>query len=41
MTGGDVNLLVKKILVGIIVTAIPFLILFGALYFTRLFLNDI
>ena len=39
MTGGDVTLLVKKILVGIVVTAVPFLILFGALYFTRVFLK--
>jgi hypothetical protein len=39
MTGGDVTLLAKKILVGIVVTLIPFLILFGALYFTRVFLR--
>jgi hypothetical protein len=39
MTGNDVTLLIKKILVGIVVTAVPFLILFGGLYFVRLFLN--
>ncbi len=35
MTRSDVTLLVKKILIGIIVTIIPFLILFGGLWITR------
>jgi len=35
MTFSDVPLLGKKILIGIIITVIPFLILFGGLWFTK------
>jgi len=35
MTVSDVNLLTRKILVGIIVTLIPFLILFGGIWLLR------
>lgn len=35
MTINDVSLLGKKILVGIIVTLIPFIIIFGGLWLTR------
>jgi len=31
----DVTLLVKKILVGVVATAVPLLILLGGLHFTR------
>ncbi|WPU96259.1 hypothetical protein SNE25_12095 [Mucilaginibacter sabulilitoris] len=34
MTLSDVNILIKKILVGIIVTIVPFAIIFGGLWFT-------
>lgn len=39
MTLSDVTLLLKKIVVGIIVTLIPFLILFGGLWLTQKLLN--
>jgi hypothetical protein len=35
MTPEDIILLGKKILIGIIVTMIPFLILFGGLWYTQ------
>lgn len=35
MTFDDIILLGKKILIGIIVTMIPFLILFGGLWYTH------
>lgn len=35
MTINDVSLLGKKVLVGIIVTLIPFIIIFGGLWLTR------
>lgn len=35
MTQNDIKLLAKKILVGIIITLIPFLILFGGLWITK------
>lgn len=35
MTTSDVTLLARKILVGIIVTLVPFLILFGGLWLTK------
>jgi uncharacterized membrane protein len=34
MTLTDVNILVKKILVGIIVTIVPFALIFGGLWLT-------
>jgi hypothetical protein len=40
MTFSDVTLLGKKILIGIIITVIPFLILFGGLWFTQKFLSN-
>ncbi len=39
MTTSDVTLLARKILVGIIVTLVPFLILFGGLWLTKNVLN--
>lgn len=39
MTASDVTLLARKILVGIIVTLVPFLILFGGLWLTKNVLN--
>jgi hypothetical protein len=39
MTFSDAILLVKKILIGILVTLIPFLILFGGLWFIQSSLN--
>lgn len=39
MTTSDVTLLARKILVGIIVTLVPFLILFGGLWLTKNMLN--
>jgi len=39
MTFSDVPLLGKKILIGIIITVIPFLILFGGLWLTKKFLS--
>ncbi|MDN3582523.1 hypothetical protein [Mucilaginibacter flavus] len=35
MTLSDVTILGKKILVGIIVTLVPFIIIFGGLYLTQ------
>jgi hypothetical protein len=40
MTLSDIALLGKKILIGIIITIIPFSILFGGLWFTQKFLLD-
>lgn len=40
MTLSDVNLVVKKILVGIIVTLVPFAIVVGGLWLTQKLLND-
>ncbi|MBB3054624.1 hypothetical protein [Mucilaginibacter gotjawali] len=40
MTLSDVTLIGKKILVGIVVTIIPFLIIFGGLWLTRKLLAD-
>jgi hypothetical protein len=40
MTFDDIILLGKKILIGIIVTMIPFLILFGGLRLTQKFLQN-
>jgi len=40
MTLDDIILLGKKILIGIIVTMIPFLILFGGLWFTHKLLQQ-
>jgi hypothetical protein len=40
MSSSDVALLIKKILIGIIITLIPFLILFGGLWFTQSLLSD-
>ncbi|AYB29689.1 hypothetical protein [Chryseolinea soli] len=39
MTASDITLLARKILVGIIVTLVPFLILFGGLWLTKNVLN--
>ena len=35
MTLSDVSLIVKKVLVGIIVTVVPFVIIVGGLWFTQ------
>lgn len=40
MTVSDVKLLGKKILVGIIVTLVPFVIIFGGLWLTQKLLTD-
>lgn len=40
MTVSDFSILGKKILVGIIVTLIPFIIIFGGLYLTQRLLGD-
>jgi len=40
MTVSDVTILGKKILVGIIVTLVPFIIIFGGLWLTRKLLSD-
>lgn len=40
MTLSDVNILVKKILVGIIVTIVPFAIIFTGLWFTPKLLSS-
>jgi len=37
MSLSDIVLLIKKILIGIIITLVPFLILFGGLWFTQTF----
>ncbi|MDB4921518.1 hypothetical protein [Mucilaginibacter sp.] len=39
MTVSDVTILGKKILVGIIVTLVPFIIIFGGLWLTRKLLS--
>ena len=39
MTLADVTILGKKILVGIVVTLVPFIIIFGGLYLTQSFLD--
>jgi hypothetical protein len=39
MTLADVTILGKKILVGIIVTLVPFIIIFGGLYLTQRLLS--
>jgi len=39
MTVSDVTILGKKILVGIIVTMVPFIIIFGGLWLTRQLLS--
>jgi hypothetical protein len=41
MTLSDVSLLGKKILVGIIVTLVPLIIIFGGLWFTPKLLSKI
>lgn len=38
-TLADVTLLLKKILIGILVAVIPFVIIFGGLWITRRFLE--
>jgi hypothetical protein len=40
MTVSDVAILGKKILVGIIVTLVPFIIIFGGLWLTKRLLTD-
>ncbi|MBB6107381.1 hypothetical protein [Mucilaginibacter lappiensis] len=40
MTFNDVSLLGKKILVGVIITLIPFVIIFGGLWLTQKLLSD-
>jgi hypothetical protein len=40
MTLADVSILGKKILVGIIVTLVPFVIIFGGLWLTQKLLTD-
>lgn len=40
MTLSDVSLIGKKILVGIIVTLVPFIIIVGGLYFTQKLLSN-
>jgi hypothetical protein len=40
MTINDVSLLGKKVLVGVIVTLIPFIIIFGGLWLTQRLLSD-
>ncbi|WP_184545184.1 hypothetical protein [Mucilaginibacter sp. FT3.2] len=40
MTLSDVTILGKKILVGIIVTLVPFIIIFGGLYLTQRLLSN-
>lgn len=39
MTLSDVTILGKKVLVGIIVTLVPFIIIFGGLYLTQRLLS--
>ena len=41
MTLSDVNILAKKILVGIVVTIVPFAIIFSGLWFTPRLLDKI
>jgi len=40
MTINDVSLLGKKVLVGIIITIIPFIIIFGGLWLTQKLLSE-
>jgi hypothetical protein len=40
MTLSDITLLVKKILIGIMVTLVPFFILFGGLWLTQKLLSE-
>jgi hypothetical protein len=40
MTLSDFTILGKKILVGIIITLVPFIIIFGGLYLTQRLLGD-
>ncbi|SDZ82030.1 hypothetical protein [Pedobacter hartonius] len=40
MTINDLSLLGKKILVGIIITTIPFIIIFGGLWLTQKLLSE-
>ncbi|QNN42873.1 hypothetical protein [Pedobacter roseus] len=40
MTVSDFSILGKKILVGIIITLIPFIIIFGGLYLTQKLLGN-
>jgi len=40
MTLSDVTLIGKKILVGIVVTVVPFVIIFGGLWLTKKLLTD-
>jgi hypothetical protein len=40
MTLSDVTILGKKILVGIVVTVVPFIIIFGGLWFTQKLLTE-
>jgi hypothetical protein len=41
MTLSDVNIIAKKILVGIIVTIVPFIIIFGGLWLTPRLLGKV
>ncbi|MET3980509.1 hypothetical protein ABIB62_003109 [Mucilaginibacter sp. UYP25] len=41
MTLSDVNILAKKILVGIIVTIVPFILIFGGLWLTPRLLSKV
>lgn len=40
MTINDVSLLGKKVLVGVIITLIPFIIIFGGLWLTQKLLSE-
>ena len=40
MTINDVSLLGKKVLVGVIITIIPFIIIFGGLWLTQKLLSE-
>ncbi|HWZ04765.1 MAG TPA: hypothetical protein VNX40_14210 [Mucilaginibacter sp.] len=40
MTLSDVTLIGKKVLVGIVVTIVPFVIIFGGLWLTQKLLTD-
>jgi heme/copper-type cytochrome/quinol oxidase subunit 2 len=40
MTINDAILIVKKVGVGIIVTVVPFIIIFGGLYYTQKLLSE-
>lgn len=39
MTLSDLSIIVKKVLVGIIVTALPFIIIYGGLWLTKKLLS--